>query len=81
MAIESHLTMAYINNSDSEAEELPDDDASDQWSGTSSEVVEVDNDEIPSYFLEHNGRLFHSHVGSPYPLPVDGEEQKVGNVI
>ena len=80
MAIESHLTMAYAYNVDSEMEECPD-DGSDQCSDTSSDMVELDNAEFPLYFQEQNGRLFHSHVDSPYPLPVDTAEQNVGNVI
>ncbi|KAI0743042.1 S-adenosyl-L-methionine-dependent methyltransferase [Daedaleopsis nitida] len=44
-------------------------------SDTSDDVVELSADEIPDYFQERGGRLFHSHGGCPYPLPVDGEEQ------
>lgn len=46
-------------------------------SDTSDDVVELAPSEIPGYFQERGGRLFHSHGGSPYPLPVDAEEQQV----
>ncbi|TCD65162.1 hypothetical protein EIP91_003018 [Steccherinum ochraceum] len=47
----------------------------DEWSDTSSEITELDPAEFPRYFVERNGRLFHSHGGSPYPFPVDTDEQ------
>ncbi|THH33357.1 hypothetical protein EUX98_g799 [Antrodiella citrinella] len=47
----------------------------DDWSDTSSDITELDPAEFPQYFQERNGRLFHSHGGSPYPLPVDAVEQ------
>ncbi|KAJ2980216.1 hypothetical protein NUW54_g11035 [Trametes sanguinea] len=37
-------------------------------------LVEVAQDDIPGYFQERDGRLFHSHGSSPYPLPVDADE-------
>ncbi|KAL7278779.1 hypothetical protein ACG7TL_007788 [Trametes sanguinea] len=44
-------------------------------SDTSEEgLVEVPQDDIPGYFQERDGRLFHSHGSSPYPLPVDADE-------
>lgn len=46
-------------------------------SDVSDDVVEVRSDEIPQYFEEREGRLFHSHGSSPYPLPVDADEQQV----
>ncbi|KAI0744450.1 S-adenosyl-L-methionine-dependent methyltransferase [Earliella scabrosa] len=48
-------------------------------SDTSDDVVEVPPEEIPGYFQERGGRLFHSHGGCPYPLPVDAEEQQRQN--
>ncbi|KAI0076867.1 S-adenosyl-L-methionine-dependent methyltransferase [Panus rudis PR-1116 ss-1] len=48
------------------------------WSDTSSDITEIDLDEIPTYFSERDGRLFHAHGSSPYPLyplPVDAAEQ------
>lgn len=42
----------------------------------SSDVEEIHDDEFPSYFDERNGRLYHSHATSPYPLPVDTPEQE-----
>ncbi|KAI0325261.1 hypothetical protein GY45DRAFT_1340222, partial [Cubamyces sp. BRFM 1775] len=45
-------------------------------SDVSDDVVEVRSDEIPLYFEEREGRLFHSHGSSPYPLPVDADEQQ-----
>ncbi|KAJ8474762.1 hypothetical protein ONZ51_g7009 [Trametes cubensis] len=48
-------------------------------SDVSDDVVEVRSDEIPQYFEEREGRLFHSHGSSPYPLPVDADEQQRQN--
>ncbi|TFY61681.1 hypothetical protein EVG20_g6967 [Dentipellis fragilis] len=45
-------------------------------STTSSGLTEIRPYEFPDYFAKHNGRLFHSHGTSPYPLPVDGPEWK-----
>ena len=67
-------------NTDSDSGSESVDDAASVWSGssdTSSDVTEVDQDEIPHYFIERNGRLFHHHGNAPYPLPVDAEEQHV----
>jgi hypothetical protein len=41
------------------------------------EFEELTSDDFPAYFSERDGRLFHSHGGSPYPLPVDTPEQEV----
>ncbi|KAH9915971.1 S-adenosyl-L-methionine-dependent methyltransferase [Epithele typhae] len=41
-----------------------------------TDVVEVPANEIPGYFLERGGRLFHSYGNCPYPLPVDADEQQ-----
>ncbi|TFK88253.1 S-adenosyl-L-methionine-dependent methyltransferase [Polyporus arcularius HHB13444] len=54
-----------------------DDDRTD--SETSEDIVELSADEIPGYFQERGGRLFHSHGSCPYPLPVDAEEQQRQN--
>ena len=72
--------MPHQDNPASDPEEVPDGHP-DHYSDASSDVVELDNAEFPDYFQERNGRLFHSHVVSPYPLPVDTAEQDVGNVI
>ncbi|KAJ7750881.1 S-adenosyl-L-methionine-dependent methyltransferase [Mycena metata] len=40
------------------------------------EFEELEDTEFPAYFSERDGRLFHSHGGSPYPLPVDTPEQE-----
>lgn len=56
-----------------------DDDNSD--SDTSDDVVPLTADEFPEYFQERDGRLFHSHGGCPYPLPVDAEEQQVSRTL
>ena len=50
-------------------------------SDTSSELIELQSDEFPRYFVERNGRLFHSHGRSPYPLPVDAAEQHVRHLL
>lgn len=40
-------------------------------------LTELGPDDFPSYFIERDGRLFHSHGNSPYPLPADTAEQQV----
>ena len=55
----------------------PSDDDDDSGSDVSDDVVELATDEFPGYFQERDGRLFHSHGGCPYPLPVDADEQQV----
>lgn len=50
-------------------------------SDTSAELIELQPDDFPRYFNERNGRLFHSHGRSPYPLPVDAEEQHVSHLL
>lgn len=52
-------------------------DIADSYSDTSDDLVEVSAPDFPRYFQERGGRLFHSHGSSPYPLPVDAEEQDV----
>jgi len=42
----------------------------------SSSLSPIQPDDFPSYFLERDGRLFHSSTTSPYPLPVDTPEQE-----
>ncbi|KAF7369788.1 Secondary metabolism regulator laeA [Mycena venus] len=44
------------------------------------EFEELTSEDFPTYFSERDGRLFHSHGGSPYPLPVDTREQERMNV-
>lgn len=53
------------------------DDDDDDRSDTDSDITELDAAEIPLYFTERGGRLFHSHGNLPYPLPVDTAEQNV----
>lgn len=48
---------------------LPDEDQ--------NEIEEVQSEDIPAYFSERDGMLFHSSASAPYPLPVDGHEQRV----
>ncbi|KAF8056042.1 S-adenosyl-L-methionine-dependent methyltransferase [Lyophyllum atratum] len=43
-------------------------------------LFELAPNEFPHYFTEHDGRLFHSHRSSPYPLPADTPEQQRLNV-
>ncbi|KAK7055516.1 secondary metabolism regulator laeA [Favolaschia claudopus] len=45
-----------------------------------SDFEELTSDDFPTYFSERDGRLFHSHGRSPYPLPVDTPEQERMNV-
>ncbi|KAK0202660.1 S-adenosyl-L-methionine-dependent methyltransferase [Desarmillaria ectypa] len=46
-----------------------------------SDVEELRSDEFTNYFVESNGRLFHSSATCPYPLPVDTPEQQRLNVL
>ncbi|EKM52274.1 uncharacterized protein PHACADRAFT_51948, partial [Phanerochaete carnosa HHB-10118-sp] len=45
-------------------------------SDASSDVTQLDPTDFAEYFRERDGRLFHSHGSSPYPLPVDAREQE-----
>ncbi|KAJ8584731.1 S-adenosyl-L-methionine-dependent methyltransferase [Rhizopogon salebrosus TDB-379] len=47
----------------------------DEASDASSDVTELEANDFPDHFSERDGRLFHSHGSSPYPLPVDAHEQ------
>ncbi|KAI0714217.1 S-adenosyl-L-methionine-dependent methyltransferase [Cerioporus squamosus] len=69
-----------VPGSDSHTMPDPDDlDDTRSDSDTSEGIVELSADEIPDYFQERGGRLFHSHGSCPYPLPVDAEEQQRQN--
>ncbi|KAF4586271.1 S-adenosyl-L-methionine-dependent methyltransferase [Pleurotus pulmonarius] len=57
-----------------------DEDDEDSTDALEGSLVEVTQSEIPSYFCERDGRLFHSHGASPYPLPVDTPEHQRLNV-
>lgn len=59
------------SNNRSQAAEPEEDGLSD----ASSVLTQLGNDEFPRHFTEREGRLFHAHGGSPYPMPVDGGEQ------
>ena len=56
---------------------VSDGDSDDGFSDVSSGLTELGSGEFAGYFQERNGRLFHSHGGLPYPLPVDTPEQEV----
>lgn len=43
-------------------------------------LVELASEDFPMYFSERDGRLFHSHGASPYPLPADTPEQQVNSI-
>ncbi|TBU54962.1 S-adenosyl-L-methionine-dependent methyltransferase [Dichomitus squalens] len=60
-------------------EREPPSDDDDAASDMSEDLVEIPSEDIPDYFQERGGRLFHSHGASPYPLPVDAEEQQRQN--
>lgn len=64
-----HIQDVYSNSAD--------DDSSGSYD---SDVVELRSDEFSDYFVERNGRLFHSSATCPYPLPVDTPEQQRLNV-
>lgn len=66
-----------MDGHDANSDHYQSDNDDDTNSDTSDAVVEVSADEFPGYFQERDGRLFHSHGRSPYPLPVDAEEHEV----
>lgn len=66
--------MVQLVDADPDDDHAPDID--DARSDTSSEITEIHQEDFPSYFLERDHRLFHSHGHSPYPLPVDTVEQR-----
>lgn len=68
----------YGDTDTSSSEDARDDYASHRSdvSDTSSDVTELEQADFPAYFIERGGRLFHSHGNSPYPLPVDADEQQ-----
>lgn len=66
------------DDSDSDSDIVNGHESDGDFSDTSSVMTEVGDEEIPGYFEERAGRLFHSHGGLPYPLPVDTPEQEVG---
>jgi len=53
----------------------------DGFSDASSDVTELGSADFEAYFQERDERLFHSHGGLPYPLPVDTPEQEVRCVL
>ncbi|KAI6113925.1 S-adenosyl-L-methionine-dependent methyltransferase [Pisolithus croceorrhizus] len=57
------------------------DDPEDGLSDASSALTQLGNEEFPRHFSEREGRLFHAHGGSPYPMPVDGGEQTRLNAL
>lgn len=74
------MAIEYPRHTDDADDEVDSDDHVSLWSGssdTSSEIVELDQNDFPAYFTEREGRLFHSHGNAPYPLPVDAHEQHV----
>lgn len=83
MAIESNHFRSYSTHPSGNvhATNMQAPDGDDDRSDTDSEITEVGEEEIPLYFTERDGRLFHSHGSSPYPLPVDTAEQDVSAVI
>ncbi len=69
--------LSDMDGHDAHSDHYQSDDDDDANSDTSDGVVELSADEIPGYFQERDGRLFHSHGRSPYPLPVDADEHEV----
>lgn len=79
MAAEPYRTMATQDDesSDVDGDDHDESDYDDEvHSDTSSDITEFDGDDFPLSFTEMDGRLFHSHGSSPYPLPVDAAEQE-----
>jgi hypothetical protein len=66
------------NNEYNQSIRPPDDDDDQSFDHYSTAgLTELDRDEFPSHFIERDGRLFHSHENSLYPLPIDTPEQQV----
>ncbi|KAJ7054666.1 hypothetical protein C8F01DRAFT_1162499 [Mycena amicta] len=71
------------NNNNGSSDDDDDGDGSSVESGEfsgDSDMEELESHDFPTYFVERDGRLFHSHQTSPYPLPVDTPEQERMNV-
>ncbi|XP_006455904.1 hypothetical protein AGABI2DRAFT_195215 [Agaricus bisporus var. bisporus H97] len=79
-AVPYHRESDSESDSGSEGPEAPSHDYAHRDDSPDS-VQELDPIEIPDYFLEHNGRLFHSSLTAPYPLPVDTPEQERLNAL
>lgn len=45
-----------------------------------SPLEELTSEEFPTYFIEREERLFHSHPTSPYPMPVDTPDSEVSHL-
>lgn len=69
-----YIAQGAPSSSDSESDT---DSGASVASDADADLEEIRNDAFPNYFDERDGRLFHSHGGCPYPLPVDAEEQLV----
>lgn len=75
----THNVPSTSNGNHSDNGQDPPDAHHDEFSDDASwDVQEVQDGEFQAYFREDEGRLFHSHGGLPYPLPVDTPEQEVG---
>ncbi|PFH50098.1 hypothetical protein AMATHDRAFT_80991 [Amanita thiersii Skay4041] len=75
------LLLRPNGNSGSDDDEPYDSDQADEEplssdDETHNEIVEIETEEFPTYFIERDGRLFHSQPNAPYPLPVDTPEQE-----
>jgi hypothetical protein len=69
------------NHVESQANGAGSDGSDDGFSDASSDVTELGSGDFEAYFRERDERLFHSHGGLPYPLPVDTPEQEVRRFI
>lgn len=80
------LTMPVQDHdmSDEEHRDQDESSSSEDEQGTppqpDSDMEELTAEEHATYFIEKDGRLYHSN-DSPYPLPVDGHEQEVRNLV
>ncbi|KAG6901202.1 hypothetical protein C0995_015449 [Termitomyces sp. Mi166 len=70
----------YGSDSDEESIDMPpqmmDGAINPEIPDSSPLLDELTPDEFPLHFSERDGRLYHSHHSSPYPLPVDTPEQE-----
>ncbi|KAJ7224648.1 S-adenosyl-L-methionine-dependent methyltransferase [Mycena pura] len=69
------------SDEDSDSSDSSDDHPYPGAEADDSDFDELGADDFPTYFSERDGRLFHSHDSSPYPLPVDTPEQERMNVL
>jgi hypothetical protein len=84
MSLDNLDPLSYDSDGDDEARlianQAPNNGGSIGAPDESPLLYELAAEDFPSFFAERNGRLFHAHLTSPYPLPVDTPEQQVNYI-